>query len=60
MPPEPTDFIKGMLERAAPLMAEDFKGATTDGKIVPGLFSLATTVASLSTTTSISRTTSIQ
>ncbi len=46
MPPESTDFITRMLERATPLPAEDFKGVTTDGNIVPGLFSLAKTSAS--------------
>ena len=46
MPPESTDFITRMLERATPLPAEDFKGVTTDGNIVPGLFSLAKTGAS--------------
>jgi hypothetical protein len=46
LPPEPTDFITRMLERATPLLAEDFKGVTTDGNIVPGLFSLAKTGAS--------------
>jgi len=46
LPPEPTDFITRMLERATPLLEEDFKGVTTDGNIVPGLFSLAKTGAS--------------
>ena len=46
LPKEPTDFIKRMLERAAPLLAEDFKGLTTDGQIVSGLFSIAKTGAS--------------
>jgi len=35
-----------MLERATSLVAEDFKGVTTDGNIVPGLFSLSKTGAS--------------
>ena len=29
-----------MLERAKPFLAEDFKGVTTDGNLIPGLFAL--------------------
>ena len=40
LPAEPTEFILGMLDRAKPFLAEDFKGVTTDGNLIPGLFAL--------------------
>ena len=40
---EPTEFIQGMLDRAGPLLSEEFKGVTADGTIEPGLFPLANT-----------------
>lgn len=43
LPAEPSEFIQGMLDRGAPLLAEEFKGVTTDGAVVPGLFSLGKT-----------------
>src|SRR5580765_8574202 len=39
--PEPlTDFFRGRLAAAQPLLDAPFKGITTDGTVVPGLYSI--------------------
>ena len=43
LPAELPDLFKTMLENGEALLAQDFKGVTSDGSLVPGLFPIENT-----------------